>query len=204
MLLRLSCSERHLVICHRGAAMHAKWMLSFSLAIALCGCAKMQGHNSQATREPDEPGETKVALEQVPEPARKTIQQQLASAELEDIARKQRNGKTIYETDIIKNGHKWEVIVAEDGSIISNKAEGDEEAKEDKAEARKADWRQKFDVNKSDLMPTGSNQYLPIQPGRVLKMRSGIDSLTISILSHPKEVDGVACGVLEERETKDG
>src|SRR5207244_5593617 len=53
-------------------------------------------------------------------------------------------------------------------------------------------------------MPTGSNQYLPIQPGRVLKMRSGIDSLTISILSDAKEIDGVACGVLEERETKDG
>jgi hypothetical protein len=45
----------------------------------------------------------------------------------EDIAKEQRDGKTVYETDIIKDGAKWEVIVAEDGSIVSKIKEGSAE-----------------------------------------------------------------------------
>src|SRR4029079_4865388 len=52
---------------------------------------------------------------------------------------------------------------------------------------------------------TGKNAYLAIQPGRVLKLRNANnDSLTVSILNETKTIDGVTCGVLEEKETKDG
>ena len=34
------------------------------------------------------------------------------------------------------------------------------------------EWRDRFDVNKADLLPTGTNPYIPMQPGRVLKLKT--------------------------------
>jgi hypothetical protein len=65
-------------------------------------------------------------------------------------------------------------------------------------------WRDHFDVNKADLLPTGSNAYITMQPGRVLSLAHGNDTLTVSVLPDTQEVDGVTAGVLEERETKNG
>jgi len=67
-----------------------------------------------------------------------------------------------------------------------------------------AGWRENFDVNKAVLVPVGSNQYLPIQPGKVLKLTHGKDRLTVSVLHGTKTVDGVSTGILEEREEKNG
>jgi hypothetical protein len=72
------------------------------------------------------------------------------------------------------------------------------------AQSKPADWRETFQVNKADLAPTGSNPYLTIQPGRVLKLAHGKDRLTLSILPDTKTVDGVTTGVLEEREEING
>jgi hypothetical protein len=66
------------------------------------------------------------------------------------------------------------------------------------------EWRDRFDVNKTDLLPTGTNVYLPMQPGRVLKLKHGNETLTVTVLSETETVDGVITGVLEERETKNG
>ena len=66
------------------------------------------------------------------------------------------------------------------------------------------EWRDRFDVNKADLLPTGMNAYIPVQPGRVLKLKHGNDTLTVTVLHETRVVDGVVTGVLEERETKNG
>ena len=66
------------------------------------------------------------------------------------------------------------------------------------------EWRDRFDVNKTDLLPTGTNPFITMQPGRVLKLKHSTDTLTITILSDTQTVDGVVAGVLEERETKNG
>jgi len=188
--------------------MNAKWLLAAGLAIGICGYAHaLQKPASQAgapAAEPAEAGETKVKLDQVPDAAKETIKKELVGAELEDIAKEQRDGKTVYETDIIKDGAKWEVIVAEDGSIVSKIKEGSaEEQAEGKAET--AGFRESFEVKKTDLAATGNNSCLAIQPGRVLKLRNANkDTLTVTILPDTKTVDGVACGILEEKETKDG
>jgi hypothetical protein len=65
-------------------------------------------------------------------------------------------------------------------------------------------WRSTFHVSKADLLPTGTNRYITMQPGRVLKLAHGHDTLTVTILSDTQQVDGVTTGVLEERETKNG
>src|SRR5262245_57445930 len=68
----------------------------------------------------------------------------------------------------------------------------------------KPTWRDRFDVNKADLLPTGTNAFISMQPGRVLKLKSGRDTLTLTILPDTQEIDGVTTGILEERETKNG
>jgi hypothetical protein len=175
--------------------MNATWLLAAGLMVGICGCASSAG-------------EVKVKVEQTPPEVQKTINSELVGAHLEDIAKVQRQGRTIYETDIIKNGHKWEVVIGEDGQIISKVQEGSaEEQVADKMKsgaAKEAGWRETFEVSKSNFAPTGNNPWLTIQPGRVLKLRNGIDFLTVTILNDTMTVDGVKVGVLEERETKDG
>jgi hypothetical protein len=65
-------------------------------------------------------------------------------------------------------------------------------------------WRDRFDINKADLQPAGTNPYIPMRPGRVLKLTHGNDTLTVTVLPDTQDVDGVKAGVLEERETKNG
>jgi hypothetical protein len=65
-------------------------------------------------------------------------------------------------------------------------------------------WRDRFDVNKADLLPTGTNSYITMQPGRILRLAHGRDTLTVTILPDTQVIDGVTTGVLEERETKNG
>ncbi|HTL28564.1 MAG TPA: hypothetical protein VL282_05070 [Tepidisphaeraceae bacterium] len=178
----------------------------------LTGCAKDREHSTTAASdqniakktEAPEPGEVKVKLDQTPPAVRRTIENELTGAELEDIAKKKWNGQAVYETDIIKNGKKWEVEVAEDGSIVSKLQEGGAEEKAADKQPSNDGWRNEFDVNKADLMPTGDNPLLTIQPGRVQKMKNGIDTLTITILPDTIVIDGVKCGILEERETEHG
>ena len=166
------------------------WAVAASVALVASACAMK---------------ETKVAIGQAPRAVRDTIQRELVGAELEDIARKTVDGQTVYETDVIRDGHKWEVVIREDGTILSRLQE---EAVEPDAGSEPDHsgpaWRDRFDVNKADLLPTGTNTYITMQPGRVLRLKSGIDTLTITVLPDTQEIDGVTTGVLEERETKNG
>jgi hypothetical protein len=180
--------------------MSARFLLTAALAAATCVGATLYALG----------GEVKVSVEQTPPAVQQTIKKELVGARLEDIAKKQRQGKTVYETDIIKDGHKWEVVIGEDGQVLSRLQEGKaDEPAAAKAKAKRgatsdAGWRETFGVSKADLAPTGNNPWLTIQPGRVVELRNGIDSLTITILPETLTVDGVQVGVLEERETKDG
>jgi hypothetical protein len=65
-------------------------------------------------------------------------------------------------------------------------------------------WQDRFDVDKARLLPTGNNPYITMQPGRVLTLKDGRDTLTVTVLTETRDVDGVRTGILEERETKAG
>src|SRR5205814_263924 len=101
---RVGVKDRRVARCGGGMMVLGGW-----------GCAGKQ----MASGEPPEAGEVKVKLAETPAAVRGTIEKELVGAELEDIARKERQGQTVYETDIIRDGHKWEVIVGEDGRVIS-------------------------------------------------------------------------------------
>src|SRR5205085_2718255 len=133
--------------------MNFRWIHAATVALAMGGCANKQAQQATnaaqdyqfaRTSEPAEVGERKVRIDQTPPAVQKTIERELIGAELEDIAKIQRDGKPAYETDIIKSGAKCEVVIAEDGSVISKIREG---ADEDKPQAQQAGWRQSFEVN---------------------------------------------------------
>ncbi len=177
------------------------YQLVILLALSAAGCAKLRSSSGDAA----ESGETKVRLEQTPRAVRETIERELVGAQLEDIALKQQQGQTVFETDLIRDGRKWEVLIGADGQVLHKVQEGSVEEKATERAARaRGGWRDSFAVNKATLSPTGNHPCFPIQPGRVLKLAHGNDRLTVSILPETKTVDGVTTGVLEEREEKDG
>src|SRR5437764_5300732 len=124
-------------------SMKAGLIFVVAMTLGLCGCAGTHGQSSEK-QESIEAGEVKVSVDQTPPAVRETIKRELVGAELEDIAQKQRDGKTVYETDIIKpGGQKWEVVIGEDGKTISKLQEGsagDQAA--DKMDAQEAGWRE--------------------------------------------------------------
>jgi len=65
-------------------------------------------------------------------------------------------------------------------------------------------WRDTFPVAKANLVPTGRNPYLVLEPGYRLRYQSGRETLTISVLDQTKVVDGVETRVVEEREEQGG
>ena len=73
-----------------------------------------------------------------------------------------------------------------------------------RTQAQASAWRDRFEVDKARLLPTGNNPYISMQPGRVLTLKHGSDTLTITVLDETQDVDGVRSGILEERETKGG
>ena len=132
-------------------AKNTVYSLLVLLLVGTVGCARMQPSTDEAAGS----GETKVRLDQTPAPVRQTIERELVGARLEDIAMEKRQGKTVYETDIIRDGHKWEVLIAEDGQILHKIQEGkgaDEQSEsQGAAKADQPGWRDTFDVNKAAL-----------------------------------------------------
>ncbi|MDQ6631248.1 MAG: PepSY-like domain-containing protein, partial [Verrucomicrobiota bacterium] len=69
-----------------------------------------------ATPSPD--GSSKVTFAQLPPAAQQTVRAQLGSAEINDIDKETKNGKTVYEVGSKTNGQQKEIRVAEDGTFL--------------------------------------------------------------------------------------
>ncbi len=62
--------------------------------------------------------EQEVSLQEVPAPARVTIEKYLAGGVLEDIKRVEENGQAVYEVDVIKGAKKEEFVVSSSGEYL--------------------------------------------------------------------------------------
>lgn len=72
------------------------------------------------------------------------------------------------------------------------------------AAADKGKFQDTFNVDKATLADIGSNAYMILEPGYKLILANGKDTLTITVLSETRNVDGVNTRIIEERETKNG
>lgn len=61
----------------------------------------------------------KVQFSELPRAVQRTVKSQVGAAEVEDIDRNVRDGKTTYEVAFKKNGVNTELLIAEDGSLLN-------------------------------------------------------------------------------------
>lgn len=85
------------------------------------------------------------------------------------------------------------------GLVVVGATAGENDKKEEDVFAG---WTTDFSAEKPDLVATGRNPYFILEPGYVLVLEKGDLRLTVTIKDETKEVDGVECRVVEERETK--
>src|SRR5262245_21670820 len=65
-----------------------------------------------------------LQISDVPEPVRKTVEQQAAGRSVADIDREMWNGKTVYEVEFDQAGRNAQIHVAEDGTIVRDARAG--------------------------------------------------------------------------------
>ena len=109
---------------------------TFALGLAVIagsvGCNHM---NNQS--EENEENEVKMTLDQVPAAAREGLQREAGGATITQVDKEEVKGKTGYEIDVMKDGKNWEIIVDENGKLMSKKL--DEERGEKEAKGGKED-----------------------------------------------------------------
>ncbi len=112
------------------------WILA---AVLTCGLA---APSLMPARAADTPGakpaeagevETKVKLADCPKAVQDTINKAAQGGTVGDVEKETENGKTTYEADVTINGKKFEVKVAEDGTLLKTKAEDNDKDGDDDA-----------------------------------------------------------------------
>ena len=69
----------------------------------------------------------RIKMSQLPPAVKATVEKESAGAKVDEIEKETENGKTIYEVDIVKNGHATHLHVAEDGKVLSRGTNDDED-----------------------------------------------------------------------------
>ena len=102
------------------------WIPAFAAAGLLAGCA-----NCCKT---EEGKETPVALKDVPAAVRATLDKEAAGGKVTEVEKEVKDGKTVYSADIEVGGKAWDVVVGEDGRLISKEQE--KAGKDDKPQVK--------------------------------------------------------------------
>lgn len=106
------------------------WSLAAVLVVS-AGCKSMGDHDGD---EDNDEHETKVSINDVPVPVRATLMAQAPGAAIKTVDHEMQGGKWLYEADAMVDGKNWEILVAEDGKLISKKLddEKDDDEKNEK------------------------------------------------------------------------
>lgn len=71
--------------------------------------------------------EEEVTLDQVPAAVKATILKEAAGAEIKEVERETKDGKTIYEAEFLLDGAEIELEIAPDGTLLAREAEDEED-----------------------------------------------------------------------------
>lgn len=66
--------------------------------------------------------ERKVAMAEIPEPVRATLEREAAGTVIES-EKETKNGKVVYSFDVKREDGEWDVEIAEDGTLIGKEKE---------------------------------------------------------------------------------
>ena len=102
------------------------WVLGLvTCGLILGGCAAVHGED-----EAKEENEVKVKIEDVPAPVKATLLREAEGQEIKTVDKETvTGGKTVYEADVKMNGTNWEIVVAEDGKLVSKRVDNEDSEK---------------------------------------------------------------------------
>ena len=106
--------------------MSKRWFLIGVTSLALTGLGCNNIHHEG--KEKDE-HEVKVSINEVPAAVRATLEQAANGAKITTVDKEEKHGKTVYEADAVINGENYEIVVGEDGKLISKKLDKEEDEK---------------------------------------------------------------------------
>ncbi len=106
--------------------MNVRWILAAFLSIGIVGAVT----SASAADKHKDKQDVKIPMDQVPAAVKATLEKEAKGGKIGDIDKETEKGKVIYSADVTIDGKAFEVKVAEDGSLISKKA--DDDKKEDK------------------------------------------------------------------------
>lgn len=62
-----------------------------------------------------------VTLDQLPAAVRATVQREVGGGQISEIEKDVKRGKTVYEVEYFAEQKKWELEIAEDGTLLDRK-----------------------------------------------------------------------------------
>ncbi len=115
--------------------MSKRWMMIGAITLALTAVSA----NSLFAAEKDEEKvkketEVKMSLKDVPAEVRATLTREANGVEIKTVDMEKKDGKTVYETDVVIDGTNYEIVVGADGKLISKKIDNEEDEKDSKSE----------------------------------------------------------------------
>src|SRR5690348_301713 len=98
--------------------MKSHWITAaaLSLGLGIAGCSNMM--HKDKDKEADEGDEVSMKLADVPAPVRDTLTREANGAAIDKVDKETKDGKVVYETDVMSGGKTWELRVDPDGKMI--------------------------------------------------------------------------------------
>ena len=132
--------------------MNKQWIMVGAVSLALMA----MNTSSALAKEDKEEKEVKMSFKEVPAEVRATLKREAFGAKIKTVDKEEIDGKTVYEADVKIDGVNYEILVGEDGKLISKSI--DEEENADKSDAKSEKKTGKGDSEEKDSKRSVKNK----------------------------------------------
>ena len=105
--------------------MSKKWILATAVAIGMAG-----GATAMLRAAEEEGKEVKIKFADAPAAVQKTLTEEAKGKTIESLDKETaKDGKVSYEADVVIDGTNYEIVVSDDGKLVSKKIDKEEDEK---------------------------------------------------------------------------
>jgi hypothetical protein len=108
-------------------------LLSVCMLAVAMSCAANAKENGDDEKEGKEANEVTVKFDQLPQVVQTTFKEEARGATIAEVDKETEDGEIAYEADVEIKGKKYEIKVAEDGTLISKKLDKEDDGDKDEA-----------------------------------------------------------------------
>ena len=106
-------------------------MTRFMLFALLLGLGFGSSACTTLAAEEKEENEEKIKFADAPAAVQKTMTAEAGGAKIDTVEKEMENGKTVYEAEVMINGKRYEIEVAEDGTLLEKSQEDADDGEDD-------------------------------------------------------------------------